>query len=296
MLDDLLGRTELKARIDELEEENHHLERQLEAEQDRRREAVSDRQDAQERVNRLEDRIADLEGRLDQQREGYAELDFRTNGTLRGDRLDAVLARLESVETDPEGALTAMVADDGSVPAAVRDLLGTHARLVERAAPCLVCVDDAGVVAAALSPPLAPDPFVEWEDGFRLDRTWFQPTGQFALALVRADLFAVGTYRGRERVEFSGFESEVKGDHSKGGYSQGRFERRRDEQIDDHLERCRETVADLDVDRLYVVGDRRAVESIPGADATAAVDATGEPEDALEDAFRTFWTTRLYGI
>jgi len=296
MLDDLLGRTELRERIEELEEEKRHLERQLEAEQERRTEAVSDRQDAQERVNRLEDRIADLEGQLEQQRDGYAELDYRHTAEIRGDRLDEMLARVESVETEPEGALTAMVDDDGNVPAAVRDLLGTHARLVTRAAPCLVCADDDGLVAVALDPPVAPDPFVEWADGFRVEREWFRPTGRFALAVVRADLFALGVYQGRERIDFRGFESDVKGAHSKGGFSQGRFERRRDEQVDEHLDRCRETVEDVDADRLYVVGDRQAVEEVPGADATAAVDATGEPREALDDAFRAFWTTRLYGI
>lgn len=299
MLDDLLGRTELKTRIEELEEEKRHLQRQLEAEQDRRREAVSDRQDAQERVNRLEDRIADLEGQLDEHKTGGAELDYRRTAEVRGDRLDEVLDRLESVETEPEGALTAMVGGDGgTVPAAVRDLLGTHARLVERAAPCLVCADDEGIVAAALRPPVAPEPFVEWAEGFHVDPEWFQPTGQFAFALVRSDLFALGIYRGRDRVDVRGFESDVKGDHSKGGFSQGRFERRRDEQIDEHLDRCREALADAteDSDRLYLVGERRAVESLPDADVTAVVDATGKPEDALDDAFRTFWTTRLYAI
>ena len=29
---------------------------------------------------------------------------------------------------------------------------------------------------------------------------------------------------------------------------------------------------------------------------TATVDATGDPEAALEDAFRAFWTTRLFLI
>jgi hypothetical protein len=40
MLDDLLGRTALRERIEELEEELHHTERELAAERDRRREAV----------------------------------------------------------------------------------------------------------------------------------------------------------------------------------------------------------------------------------------------------------------
>ncbi|MFB6170913.1 MAG: Vms1/Ankzf1 family peptidyl-tRNA hydrolase [Haloarculaceae archaeon] len=292
MLDDLLGRTELRERIEELEEENHHLERQLSAEQERRAEAVSARQDAEERVNRLEDHIADLEGRLagGDDRDG---LTFRAQRDVRGARCAEVLDRLGTVATDAEGALTAMVADD--VPDAVGDALGDRAALVSRAAPCLVVADDAGLVAAALDPPVAPDPFCTWGEGFALEREWFLPEGRYALALVRADLFALGEYEGGERLAFEGFESDVKGDHSKGGFSQARFERIRDDQIDAHLDRCREAIADRDAETLYVVGHEQLLGEFD-ADATAAVDATGAPADALDHAAHDFWTTRVFGL
>ena len=47
MLDDLLGRTELKERIAELDAERESLEAQLEAEQERRAEAARKRQAAE---------------------------------------------------------------------------------------------------------------------------------------------------------------------------------------------------------------------------------------------------------
>lgn len=292
MLDDLLGRTELKERIEELEAERDSLEARLEGENERRRDAVSARQDAEERVNRLEDRIADLEGRLDDEK-STAEVGFRRESTVRGGRLDQVLSRLESVSGDPEGVLTAFVDDD--VPTAVVDLLGSHAQLVDRAAPCLVCADDAGLLAAALRPPVAPEPFVEWNESPRIERAWFEPSDRFALALVRSDVFALGVYEDAERVEFDGFTSDVKSDHSKGGFSQARFERLRDEQIAEHVEKCREALADVETERRYVVGDRRLVGEFD-ADVTAAVDATGKPEAALEDAFEDFWSVRVYGL
>lgn len=292
MLDDLLGRTELRERIEELEEEKRHLERQLSAEQDRRAAAASARQEAEERVNRLEDRIAGLEGRLESEDEQTAP-GFRTRTDVRGERTDEVLRRLGSVSTGAEGALTAMVDDE--VPAAVRELLGDRTQLVSRAAPCLVVADDGGLVAAALDPPVAPDPFLTWADGFALERRWFLPEGRRALALVRADLFAIGEYDGAERVAFEGFESDVKGDHSKGGFSQARFERIRDDQIADHLDRCREAVASCDAETLYVVGHEQLLGEFD-ADDTAAVDATGDPETALDAAERDFWTTRLFGL
>ncbi|MDR9431424.1 MAG: Vms1/Ankzf1 family peptidyl-tRNA hydrolase [Natronomonas sp.] len=295
MLDDLLGRTELKAQIEALEERRDRLEARLEAESERRADAVTEKQEAEERANRLEDRIADLEGRLEaaERPDDDSGVGFRYEETLRGGRADAVLDRLASLNGGPEGVLTAYV--DAEPPPELRDLLGDRTPLVARASPCLVCADDAGLVAVALRPPVAPEPFAEWAESPRIERSWVRPTGRFALAVVRSDIFAVGVYEGAERVAYEGFESRVKSDHSKGGFSQGRFERLRDEQIAAHVEDCVETLDSVGADRRYVVGDRRLIDEFD-ADATAAVDASGKPKAALEDAFTDFWSVRLYGL
>ncbi|MCU4740842.1 Vms1/Ankzf1 family peptidyl-tRNA hydrolase [Natronoglomus mannanivorans] len=323
MIDRLLGRASLKARIDELEDENERLQKRFEAESERRSDAVTARQEAEERQNRLEDRIAQLEGELERlEDDGGVDLEYRRRERLRGERLEAVLDRLSSFRTGPEGALTATVGtsaggservrngngngesggeDAHGVPEPVADALGDRAALAGDAAPCLVCVDDASLVSVALEGPLVPALEPAWNDRFDLEAEWFQPSGTYALALVRADLFAIGVYEGRDRVDYRGFESDVKGSHSKGGFSQARFERIRDGQIDDHLERCRETIADVrrgvdgDVP-LYLAGQRGAVDAVAeevDADATAAVDATGDPKPALEDAYHSFFTVEL---
>ncbi|TYL40068.1 hypothetical protein CV102_00350 [Natronococcus pandeyae] len=302
MLDELLGRASLKERIDELEEENERLRERYEAESERRSDAVTARQDAEEKQNRLEDRIAQLEGELERLDDDEGGPSVRRRAELRGGRLAEVLDRLQSIRTEPEGALTAGIDDETGVPDTVRDdladALGDRLALLDDAAPCVCCVDDAGLVSVALESPVQPDLEPAWNDRFGLEREWFLPNGRYALALVRADLFALGTYEDDERVSYRGFESDVKGNHSKGGFSQARFERIRDDQIDDHLDRCREAIADYDGDRLYVVGQRGVVETLAEEsafepDATAAVDATGNPKPALEDAHRSFWTTTL---
>jgi len=297
MLDDLLGRTELKAEIEELEAEIDRLESQLDAEENRRADAVTERQEAQRRANKLEDRVEQLEDQVQRLQSDETALSYRREAQLRGRRLDEVLDRLDSVETGPQGALSAYVADGHNLPAELRDAFGDRAALVSRAAPCLALGDDASLIAVCLRPPVAPEPFVEWGDGFRIDREWFQPRGRYTLALVRSDLFAMGTYRGDERTAFHGFDSDLKSQHSKGGFSQARFERLRDEQIDEHLDRCAAALAERETDRLYVVGERSVLgEFMHLADATATVDATGDPEDALRDAWGSFWTVQLRSV
>lgn len=295
MLDELLGRAELKDRIGSLEAELRDQQARLTAEEDRRREAVRERQEAEERVNRLEDRIADLEGQLDRAREGEWEPRFRGTDHLRRQRLSEVLDRLAGYETRTEGALTAMV--EGTPPDQVREAFGPHAALVSRAAPCLALTDDAGIVSVALTPPLPPEPFVSWGDRFELDRAWFEPTGTFGFALVRSDVFAYAEYDGWDASDRTSFETDVMGRHSKGGFSQARFERRRNEQIDAHLERCRGVLEDRASARLIVVGERTVIDGFDDlATRRAAVDASGDPADALDDAFESFWTSTLYRV
>jgi peptide subunit release factor 1 (eRF1) len=301
MLDSLLGRDELKAEIRELEAtveslrtERDELQRRLESAESRRKQAVTERQDAQHRVNKLEDRIEQLEDTIDRLQTEETTLSTRRETTLRGQQLEAVLGRLESVEAGPEGALSAYVADGHDIPREIRAAFGERAALVSRATPCLALTDDARLVAVCLRVPVAPDPFVEWNDRFRIDRHWCQPRGRYTLALVRSDLFAMGTYEGTERTAYHGFDSALKSQHSKGGFSQSRFERLRDEQIDNHIERCLAALDERETDRLYVVGERSVLGEFMGrADETAAVDATGDPENALADAWRDFWSVQM---
>ncbi|KAB1198671.1 MULTISPECIES: Vms1/Ankzf1 family peptidyl-tRNA hydrolase [Haloferax] len=299
MLDELLGRAELKERIAELEDERDALAGRLEGESDRRKEAVRARQEAEAELNRLEDRITELEDRVERLSGDDDELDFRGTEDLRGERLREVLRRLESVSTGPEGALTATVPDEQSVPSSVERAFDDRASLVRRAAPCVAFTDDAGLVSVVLSPPRLPESFDEWSDGFDLESEWFLPDAETVVALVRADLFALGRYDDGTLVYETGFESDVKSAHSKGGFSQRRFERIRDGQIDDHLDECHDVLDEsLDADSdLVVLGERTVLgEFRDRASLTATVDASGDPEAALREASREFWTTRLYRI
>jgi len=303
MIDRLLGRAELKERIAELEEEKRHLERRAEAEEERRSDAVADRQRAEERVNELEHRIESLEERLDRAEGEEESVEFRRVSDARGPGLADALDRFRGIESaDAEGLLTAFVPDEDAVPSSVAEWFGDRTRLVRRAAPAVVIADDTGAVSAALTPPIEPAPFDRWGDEFRLDESWFRPTGRVAFALVRSDTFALGVYEGDERVDFEGFTSDVKEAHSKGGFSQGRFERRREGQIDDHLKKATAALTDLDdsdapIDRTIVVGERSVLGELrEHADVTDVSDATGKPRDALADAFRDFWTTRIHAI
>ena len=299
MLDRLLGRAELKEQIEELTKQKDHLQRQVEAEQRRRADAVADKQRAEERINRLEDRIEQLEDRVRRETaDGQTAPEYRVIREVGPDRAGELYGRLATIQSDSDGLLTAAVTDSDSIPTTVSDRLGDRTALVRRAAPALVVIDDAGLVAAALNLPVMPDPFDGWADSFRLQPSWFQPTSRFAFGLLRSDTFALGVYEGRERESLTAFKSEVKSQHSKGGFSQDRFERRRDGQIEDHLEKARDEIRDADeVDQIILVGERTVLSELRElADTTDVADASGDPETALKQAFHDFWTVRVRGL
>ena len=294
MLDRLLGRKSLKERVAELEDEKRHLERQLEAEAERRSEAATARQRAEERENRLTDRITELEDRVERLQSTDSADANRAVEPLHGARVREILDRLTSFETGREGVFTAYLPAESDIPDKVRDAFAERTSAVSQAAPCLAVTDDTGMVSACLSVPVPPEPFAEWDDHVTIERSWFEPTGRHAVALVRSDLFALGEYNGDERTAFHGFDSELKSQHSKGGFSQSRFERLRDQQIATHVERCRAAIEEAEPERLYVVGEGSIIHKFEErADCVRTVDATGDPEDALASAVRSLWTVRL---
>ncbi|WP_276998314.1 Vms1/Ankzf1 family peptidyl-tRNA hydrolase [Haloquadratum walsbyi] len=302
MLDELLGRAELKAQIADLKEKKHHLERQLAAEEERRTDAVRERQEAEREVNQLQDRIEGLEERVERLSESQTERDelsVRTTQDIRGARRKNILDRIRSVETGPEGALTAMVTE--TVPNEIRRLLDERSALVQRLAPCLVCIDDAGMIAVAIELTAPPTPFVEWGTTFRIEPQWVAPAEPVTVAVVRSDIFALGVYDGSTLTHVTDVTTDVMDAHSKGGFSQARFERRRDQQIEDHLEHAHEAIethltenSQIQTSEVVVLGEKTVLGAFSDlAGRRETVDATGEPKSALEDAVDEFWTIRV---
>jgi len=105
---------------------------------------------------------------------------------------------------------------------------------------------------------------------------------------------------GDERVAFEGFTSDVKEAHSKGGFSQGRFERRREGQIDEHLKKATAALADLDanapIDRTIVVGERSVLGEVREHADITDLRRDREAAKTLDDAFHDFWMTRIRAI
>jgi len=307
MLDDLLGRTALKERIEELEEEVERLEDRLGAEERRRKDAVTEKQEADRRVNELESKVEELRDRLERAGSDDEGPSFRRSKKVRDGVLDDALALLESARSGEEALTTVYVAPDDRVPDEFEAETTALLRRIDTATGLAVFGDDAGVVRAALVPPLTVgETRVERGDRFAVDRSVFELPQPHAVAVVRSDEYAGGVYGDGGRVGFSSLSSDVMSKHSKGGYSQSRFERGHDEQVKEHVRdaarRFEDTVGGGGVEAVYVAGESRVVSRFADevrVDAPVAertTDARGGGEELLRRGYGSVRSARLYSV
>lgn len=300
MLDDLLGKTRLKERISALEEEVDRLEKKLEAESRRRADAVTEKQEAERQINKLESKIDELRGRLEMEEE-TKEQDFRRVIELGANRVEGVLELLESIDVGGEDLTSTYIEPGGSLNLELDPGDEALLRRIDSVTGKVIFMDDTGLIQCCLVPPLPiKNTYVKHDGSFHVDRSYFSPGGVHAVAVVRSDTFAAGIYsNGLDR--FSRVSSGVQGKHSKGGFSQSRFERRREQQIDEHVEESVSEFEDLlegwEPELVAVVGEESVVNRFTGSvrvDVAKAVDARGEGRELLEEAYGKLWSSRLY--
>lgn len=307
MIDDLLGKTELKERIEELEDEIDELEDDLERAERKRKNAVTEKQESDRRVNELESKVEELRDRLERAESDEEEYEFRLARTVRDDDLAQVLDLLETARSGSEALTTVHVAPDDRVPGEFNTETTALLRRVESKTGMVAFGDDTGVVRAALVPPMAVEETrVEHAGRFVFDRSLFELSETHAVAVVRSDEYAGGVYSDGERVGFSSRSTEVKSKHSKGGYSQGRFERARDEEVKKHVresvEEFESTVGGRDPERVFVAGESRVADrfvdelSLRVPVSKRTTDATGSGEDLLRGGYETVRSGRLYVV
>ena len=307
MLDDVLGKTELKERIEELEEERESLENRLEAEERKRKKQAREKQEAYERANKMESKVQELEDRLERAEEEEDDIDFRLAKTVRGSTLSNTLDLLESARSGDDSLTTVTVAPGDRVPNEFGTETTAALQRIESKTGFVAFGDDAGLLRVALVPPLEVDETrVEHGNAFALDRSLFELPEPHAVAVVRSDEYAGGVYSGGERVDYTSRSSEVKSQHSKGGYSQGRFERARDEEVKKHVRESADEFDSMlsrhDAEHVFVAGESRVasrfVDEIPTRVPVSkrTTDATGSGESFLRQGYETVESARLYVV
>lgn len=254
---------ELESRIKELEEENQSYRERFEAEKERRSKLSTEKQEAEEKLNRLEDKLEGLKKEDDTETEeeekiGSEEISFS--------KAYSFLKKIDTVRSDEEGLVTVYCPEKFSGFSEEKSLKNSIDRekfrvLQQRRSFVAFLDEDMGAWM------LEARPFFQekLEIGRRFDVSGLVDfiESNKIWVLVSAGETKIFSEEQGEFEEVETLKSRIEKKHSKGGFSQGRFERKREEQIQQHLDDVKDVLEGLDGD-LYLLGDSRFCEELPG--------------------------------
>ena len=259
--------TELKDRIDELEasieeksREVEKLENMLEAEKERRKKHTREKQEAQEKVNRLEDRLEGL--KQTEQTESRQEI---KSESLSFESFKSGLKKISSISSDRDYLITVYSPgklSDHSELQQIKNSLPDKILmpLMNKEGIILFYDPDLGLTVFKLNS------FYEEKfavsNGFEVEELLEFISAEKNWALVSRGDTKIYREKNGEYEEVKALKSRVNRKHGKGGFSQGRFERKRDEQINQHIDQVQEAVKDLK--NLYIMGEKGLCKDLPG--------------------------------
>lgn len=277
LVDKILGKDELKDRIevlqqrvDELQEEKENLKKRYEKDRERTKEAVSEKQELHERINKKEDKIQSLKDKL-RKRDmvDKASGGATDNEGLDRSSLESILAKLESIESGDEDLFTVYLPSDGSVGGLggrgnirseltlnkLKKLKNTDSRTGK------ILFHSPDIIDFFLLPPL-PVEEEEWSksDGFLLEPLKEQLDKRLGFIFLSAGGSGVAVFDdGIDKTDVIG--SEIKNKHKKGGFSQDRFSEQRENELKSHVEEVQNRAYEIfeDIDVLVVSGSEEMI-------------------------------------
>lgn len=303
LLDRILFRSKYKEelrkkedRIEELEDTISGKNEQMKNLEENISEAVTEKQSAYEERNKLSDKVAQLEDKIDSQQSSdgrKSKIEDAKHITGKNNVREFVRI-LSSVKYQRGNAKTIGFKSGDSK---ISEYKRFNSEFLRRMSPVTVFEDSLGVIRVAVKTPLKTRSFEQISDSFRINRKLFEPSENLVFGIITSDIFAVGLYDGWTCDKVETVESNVKGNHSKGGFSQSRFEESRRKQINEHIEKCSTVLDEMSSDNsnTILVGSSQVVGNFEDeVNYTGTSDARGDPKSALKKAFRDFWSINIY--
>jgi hypothetical protein len=289
----------LQARIDELESKNRVLSTRLSKQEVRTKKAVSDKQEADLALKKAEKEIENLEHTLENLKEGKQKSDeqtltFKRAVTLTNAQSCDLLSQIGSVSSRNEDLLTVYLRPNESI---------TDLKEFESA---IELDQDVKYMMQRIESPTGMALFYDMKRmGMVLEQNQV-----ICIVLAHAGETFIGISNREAVIDHKIVRSSVKEKHTKGGMSQRRFERLRDEDIKHHAEKVRgvfEALVDEYKNELKMVvasGEHNLVKEITGGDSgyrysfpllIRSIDLNAKVEKQNIDKIRVLaWSARWY--
>jgi len=253
----------LENQLNEKNKENEKLENMLEAEKNRRSKLSREKQEAEEKLSKLNDKIKTLEKKTEKTTSDKNDTPvfFKTNL----EHFKACLEKLSCIKSSSRELVTVyspgklsnhseITSIKNSVPEKILKPLKDKEGLV------FFYDEDLGVFCFKLNP--------FYNEKYSIGQEFdLNPLNQFIneekiFALVSRGNTKIFQEKDGKTELLETVKDRVNRKHGKGGFSQGRFERKRDEQIQMHLDHVKNELKNRE--NLYLLGEKALCSELPG--------------------------------
>lgn len=303
---DILGRKakkkvkKLEKELKELQEEKQKLNKKLEAEGERRKKAVREKQNAEKKIKNLKTKIDELEDKLEKK-----QPDIKTEKNIRIENLSKdntreLLDFLNSIKYKKERLTSVYIKKDSRNDKNIPEI-----NKINSSRGIVFLYDNWNILRLGIIPPL---PVKEEKEtvssSFSLDYSLFTEPPSYLFSIIRSDIFILGIYKNNKLISIENIKSNIKSKHSKGGFSQKRFDRKREKQINKHIQRSAEKLEKSiqkykdEINLIAIGGEKNIIKKFKNKIqydiVSKPLDATGRKKEALEKGRRSFWKTKIY--
>jgi predicted RNase H-like nuclease (RuvC/YqgF family) len=303
----------LKAKILELEEKNSKLKLQVEKKGDKTKKTLASRQEVDRELNEAKQQIRSLEYELVKlKKETKGELNFRFSENFFKNRLYDILFLLDSIQSKTATLITIYLAKDettANIPSDIASLIDSSERaLIEKIdshTGKVIFYDTDGIIKLVMLtvfPILHSKYSLErrfdletLKNSLKRDKTLVinAHAGETFIGIVEDDVF----------VEHEVVRSSVMGKHSKGGWSQKRFQSLVEEDVRHHADKVRSSLDTLlgkhrDIEYVIAGGEGKLVRMmLEGYDYPIIMKSMDTVSTrSAEQLLREVMAVRVYGL
>lgn len=301
----------LKARISELEEENQRLKAHLEKKDERTKRYTSAKQEVDRELNEARQKISSLMNELEKRKkEPSGELNYHFSERLSGNKLDEILFSIESFRSKDPALVTVYLAKDESL----EDLLSDTVKLIDSSASYLidkiesttgkVIFYDTDQLVRVIFIPVLPISHSEIAVSRQFNILPLQKSMEFEKILVinaHAGETFIGVIEGGIFSEHELIRSSVMGKHTKGGWSQKRFQSLVEEDVRHHADKVRIALSPIieknrDLQCVIAGGDGKLGKMILEGYDFPLISKSMDMFSNCDQMLRDVMSLRLYGI
>ncbi len=300
----------LKNRIMQLEEEKSQLLLRFEKKDELAKKTVSTKQDVDRELNEARHRISSLENEIQKlKKDERSELNYRFSLNLSRNQLDELLFKLGYIRSKLSTLITFYVTKDETLKNVNEDLAalieGQALHLIDKIESStgkVVFYDTDQIIRLVLIPVF---PIVKNESSIDREFNIVSLANNLSCEKIlvinaHAGESFIGIIEAESFVEYDIIRSSVMGKHSKGGWSQKRFQSLVEEDIKHHVNKVRDTLIPIfeknkDIQYVIASGEGRLVKTILLGYEFPVINKSLDslnPQQVLKEVM----SVRLYGI